>query len=100
MLTSVSPRLVMFLYSNQKQLLTLSLTHNQHEELLEKYLTQEFSSLTVDGHNFTGVKAMFGHRCQTLNTELGFHFYIPIDALDREPQSFVKMLRDTMTNLP
>lgn len=93
-LSIIGPRLAMSLYSNQKQLLTLSLIQNEHQDLLEKYLTQEFSSLDINNQIFTGIKAMFGHRCLALNEELGFHLYLPIDGIDRDVNDFVRLLRN------
>ena len=36
---------------------------------------------------------MFGHRCEMLAAHLGYHLYISVDSLDREPKEFVSLLR-------
>jgi len=56
-------------------------------------LGAEFTPLGVNGERYRGVLAMFGHRCQTLNEQLGYHVYLSIDSLDREPKEFVALLR-------
>jgi len=40
------------------------------------------------------VLAMFGHRCEMLSKNLGYHIYIPVDCLDRTSDEFVRLLRE------
>lgn len=92
-LDNISLRLAAGLLTEQRPLLVTAASQLQDLATLEIYLGAEFSPLVVDGDRYRGVLAMFGHRCVMLNTQLGYHLYIPHDSLDRDPRDFIKLLR-------
>ncbi|MEZ8186260.1 DUF2982 domain-containing protein [Shewanella sp. 5S214] len=92
-LDCISPRLATGLLTEQRPLLMTAATQDEDLQSLEGYLGAEFTPLVVNGERYRGVLAMFGHRCQTLNEQLGYHVYLSIDSLDREPKEFVALLR-------
>ena len=71
-----------------------AVTLDENLEALEDYLNSEFTPLLVNGERYRGVLAMYGHRSEMLNRNLGYHQYIPFDCLDREPREFLTLLRD------
>ncbi|WP_285164849.1 DUF2982 domain-containing protein [Shewanella goraebulensis] len=93
-LDCISPRLATGLLTEQRPLLMTAATQDEDLQSLETYLGAEFTPLVVNGDRYRGVLAMFGHRCQTLESHLGFHLYISIDSLDRPPAEFVELLRE------
>ncbi|MCL1044286.1 DUF2982 domain-containing protein [Shewanella electrodiphila] len=93
-LDCISPRLATGLLGEQRPLLMTAATQDEDLQSLETYLGAEFTPLVVNGDRYRGVLAMFGHRCQTLESHLGFHLYISIDSLDRPPAEFVELLRE------
>jgi hypothetical protein len=92
-LDCISPRLATGLLTEQRPLLMTAATQDEDLQSLEGYLGAEFTPLVVNGERYRGVLAMFGHRCQTLNEQLGYHVYLSIDSLDRDPKEFVALLR-------
>ncbi|WP_394200921.1 DUF2982 domain-containing protein [Shewanella waksmanii] len=93
LLQLISPRLATGLLTEQRPLLISSIELDGELLMLENYLNSEFTPLKIEGNRFTGVMAMFGHRCRFLGEHLGYHVYVPWDCLDREPQAFMQMLR-------
>ncbi|MCG9698308.1 DUF2982 domain-containing protein [Shewanella sp. Isolate11] len=94
LIDDIPPRLATGLLSEQRPLLMSSLTLDGELADLERYLNSEFSPLTLEERQYHGVQAMFTRRCQQLNAQLGYHVYIPIDCLDREPRQFLSLLRE------
>jgi hypothetical protein len=92
-LDCISLRLATGLLTEQRPLLMTAATQDEDLQSLEGYLGAEFTPLVVNGERYRGVLAMFGHRCQTLNEQLGYHVYLSIDSLDRDPKEFVALLR-------
>ncbi|MDO6620603.1 MULTISPECIES: DUF2982 domain-containing protein [unclassified Shewanella] len=92
-LDCISPRLATGLLTEQRPLLMTAATQDEDLQSLETYVGAEFTPLVVNGERYRGVLAMFGHRCQTLDAQLGFHLYLSIDSLDRAPAEFVSLLR-------
>ena len=92
-LDNVSPRLATGLLTEQRPLLMTAAAQDDNLDRLETYLGAEFTPLVVNGERYRGVLAMFGHRCEMLNAQLGYHLYIPQDSLDRDANEFVKLLR-------
>ena len=92
-LDCISPRLATGLLTEQRPLLMTAATQDEDLQSLEGYLGVEYTPLLVNGDRYRGVLAMFGHRCQTLHEQLGYHLYLSTDSLDREPQAFVSLLR-------
>ncbi|WP_064791738.1 DUF2982 domain-containing protein [Shewanella woodyi] len=87
-------RLATGLLTEQRPLLMSAVTLDENLEVLEDYLNSEFTPLLVNGERYRGVLAMYGHRSEMLNRNLGYHQYIPFDCLDREPREFLTLLRD------
>ncbi|WP_371833603.1 DUF2982 domain-containing protein [Shewanella sp. H8] len=92
-LDCISPRLATGLLTEQRPLLMTAATQDEDLQSLEGYLGVEYTPLLVNGDRYRGVLAMFGHRCQTLHEQLGYHLYLSTDSLDREPKEFVALLR-------
>ncbi|WP_394133096.1 DUF2982 domain-containing protein [Shewanella maritima] len=93
LLDSISPRLATGLLTEQRPLLMSAAIQDEDLQSLEHYMNIEFSPLSVDEYQYKGVLAMFGHRCETLNSILGYHVYIPIDMLDCLPEEFIALVR-------
>ncbi|RYV02489.1 DUF2982 domain-containing protein [Shewanella sp. OPT22] len=93
-LDTVSPRLATGLLTEQRSLLMTAGAQANNEEALESYLNHEFMPLTVNDERYRGILAMFGRRCLMLDEHLGYHLYMPIDCLDREPEAFIKLIRE------
>ncbi|WP_254693789.1 DUF2982 domain-containing protein [Shewanella sp. MEBiC00475] len=98
-LDCISPRLATGLLTEQRPLLMTAATQDEDLQSLEGYLGVEYTPLLVNGDRYRGVLAMFGHRCQTLHEQLGYHLYLSIDSLDREPKEFVVLLRQWQQKL-
>ena len=98
-LDNISLRLATGLMTEQRPLLMTAAAQDEMLETLEHYLSAEFTPLVVNGDRYRGVLAMFGHRCEMLNKHLGYHLYIPIECLDRSPEEFVALLRQTKLQL-
>ncbi|MGL5358978.1 MAG: DUF2982 domain-containing protein [Shewanella sp.] len=92
-LDNISLRLATGLLTEQRPLLVTAASSQAELATLETYLGAEFSPLVLEGERYRGVLAMFGHRCTLLDNHLGYHLYIPHDSLDRQPQEFIKLLR-------
>ncbi|WP_144209572.1 DUF2982 domain-containing protein [Shewanella donghaensis] len=97
-LDCISPRLATGLLTEQRPLLMTAATQDEDLQSLEIYVGAEFTPLVVNDERYRGVLAMFGHRCQTLESQLGFHLYLSVDSLDREPDEFVALLRGWQQN--
>jgi len=91
----ISPRLATGLLSEQRPLMMTAVANDESLQSLEAYLGTEFTPLVVNGERYRGVLAMFGHRCELLAKHLGYHLYIPADALDRDPMELARLLRQT-----
>ncbi len=87
-------RLATGLLTEQRPLLMSAVTLDENLEELESYMNSEFTPLVVNEERYRGVLAMFGHRCEMLSKNLGYHIYIPVDCLDRTSDEFVRLLRD------
>ncbi|MCE9680083.1 DUF2982 domain-containing protein [Shewanella sp. AS1] len=94
LIDDIPTRLATGLLREQRALMMSSLTLDGELADLERYLSSEFSEVIIEDKRYTGVQAMFARRCQQLNTQLGYHVYIPIDCLDREPREFISLLKD------
>ncbi|MBB1270656.1 DUF2982 domain-containing protein [Shewanella sp. SR44-3] len=92
LLDCISPRLATGLLTEQRPLLMTAATQDEDLQELENFLGAEFTPLEVNGERYKGVLAMFGHRMQTLNSQLGYHVYLPHDCLDRSPREFISLL--------
>lgn len=92
-------RLATGLLTEQRPLLMSAVTLDEDLLELESYMNSEFTPLVVNEERYRGVLAMFGHRCEMLSTNLGFHLYIPADCLDRSAGDFVIVLRDYLQQI-
>ncbi|TVP10627.1 DUF2982 domain-containing protein [Shewanella sp. KCT] len=99
LIDDIPPRLATGLLSEQRPLLISSLNLDGELADLEHYLNSEFTPITLEGTDFSGVQAMFARRCAQLNTQLGYHVYLPEDCLDRAPREFLALLREYRSNL-
>ncbi|MBT1442973.1 DUF2982 domain-containing protein [Shewanella sp. JM162201] len=99
LLDSISPRLATGLLSEQRPLMMTAAAQTDIENALEQQLGAEFTPLVTHGERYRGVLAMFGHRCLLLERELGFHLFIPADALDDEPVAVARQLRQLKTEI-
>ena len=86
-------RLATGLLTEQRPLLMSAVTLDENLEELESYMNSEFTPLVVNEERYRGVLAMFGHRCEMLSKNLGYHIYIPFDCLDRPSDEFISLLR-------
>lgn len=93
LLDVISPRLATGLLSEQRPLLMTAAAQDEALETLETQLGAEFTPLVTDGERYRGVLAMFGHRTLILDKHLGYHLFIPADALDDEPVAVARRLR-------
>ncbi|QFU23394.1 DUF2982 domain-containing protein [Shewanella eurypsychrophilus] len=93
-LDMIPGRLATGLLTEQRPLLMSAVTLDEDLIELEAYMNSEFTPLVVNEERYKGVLAMFGHRCEMLSKNLGFHLYIPADCLDRSADDFVKLLRE------
>ncbi len=87
-------RLATGLLTEQRPLLMSAVTLDENLEELESYMNSEFTPLVVNEERYRGVLAMFGHRCEMLSKNLGYHIYIPVDCLDRTSDEFIRLLRE------
>lgn len=94
LLDCISPRLATGLLTEQRPLLMTAATQDEDLQELEHFLGAEFTPLEVHGERYKGVLAMFGHRAQTLNSQLGYHIYLPHDCLDRSPREFISLINE------
>jgi hypothetical protein len=94
LLDCISPRLATGLLTEQRPLLMTAATQDEDLQELEKFLGAEFTPLIVNGERYKGVLAMFGHRTQTLNSQLGYHVYLSHDCLDRSPKEFISLVNE------
>ncbi|MEI6860106.1 MAG: DUF2982 domain-containing protein [Shewanella sp.] len=90
----VPGRLATGLLTEQRPLLMSAMTLDEDLIELEDYMNSEFTPLLINDERYRGVLAMFGHRCEMLSKNLGFHLYIPVDCLDRSADEFVNLLRE------
>ena len=93
-LDMIPGRLATGLLTEQRPLLMSAVTLDEDLIEFEAYMNSEFTPLEVNDERYRGVLAMFGHRCEMLSKNMGFHIYIPIDCLDRPADEFVKLLRE------
>lgn len=93
LLDVISPRLATGLLTEQRPLLMTAAAQDEALETLETQLGAEFTPLITEGERYRGVLAMFGHRTLILDKHLGYHLFIPADALDDEPVAVARRLR-------
>ncbi|WP_076411126.1 DUF2982 domain-containing protein [Shewanella sp. UCD-KL12] len=92
-LDSIPIRLATGLLTEQRPLLMSAITLDEDLIELENYMNSEFTPLIINEERYHGVLAMFGHRCEMLSKNLGFHIYIPEDCLESDASEFTIMAR-------
>ena len=93
MLDIIPARLAIGLLTEQRPLLMSAVALDENIAVLEDHLNSEFTPLLVHDERYRGVLAMFGHRSEMLNRNLGYHLYLPFDCLGTEPREFLVLLK-------
>ena len=103
-LTWVTPRLAVHLLTEQRSLLIALLHHEQECDsggcLLEEELFEDSHYRSANGRLYHGVVAMFANRMARLRILTGLDLLLPEGSLDREPDDFLRLLRDYQRTLP
>ncbi|NRD74654.1 DUF2982 domain-containing protein [Shewanella sp. VB17] len=89
----IPARLAIGLLTEQRPLLMSAVALDENLVVLEDHLNAEFTPLLVHDERYRGVLAMFGHRSEMLNRNLGYHLYLPFDCLGTEPREFLALLK-------
>lgn len=104
-LTWVTPRLAVHLLTEQRALL-VTLIHQEQGcsngacQPLAEDLFEESHYRSSNGRHYHGVVAMFANRMARLRTLTGLDLLLPEGSLDREPDAFLRLLRDYQRTLP
>jgi hypothetical protein len=93
-LQSITPRLAVYLLSEQRHLLIAALRHERPDlreyspyfEVPERYKG-------ASGTEYRGVQAMFAVRCEHFRELLGYDLFVSATALDRPPEEFITWLQ-------
>lgn len=94
-LDEISPRLITYLLMEQRPLTVQNRDPNcatgncYGDDMIED---EKFTRSS--GEVVSGVTAMFGNRMQKLNRQLGFDIFISTNEIDREPQAFIRLLKE------
>ncbi|WP_417685523.1 DUF2982 domain-containing protein [Pseudidiomarina gelatinasegens] len=103
-LHAITPRLAVYLLSEQRHLLVVALRHERPElKDYSTYFEVPDRYKAVSGKEYRGVQAMFAVRCQHFRDILGYDLFIPAGALDRPADEFLRFLQQlqqtrTLTN--
>jgi len=91
---TITPRLAVYLLSEQRHLLVAALRH-ERPELREysPYFEVPDRYQSASGIEYRGVQAMFAVRCEHLRELLGYDLFVPAAALDRAPEDFITWLQ-------
>ncbi|TKB44768.1 DUF2982 domain-containing protein [Thalassotalea mangrovi] len=87
---TISPRLANRLLHEQKPLLVVALRHGQLK-MPESVIN--FEPFKLNGVVYRGPLGAFLHRTQALQQAFGYHLYLADDTLDRDPDSFLQLLK-------
>lgn len=103
-LKHLSPRLASFLLTEQKELLVFALKQDFENWQCEdgqcpSELMYKFDEIKIGKSWFKGLAAMMAHRVELLRSKLGYDVYIPTSAIDREPESFVRLLNELRSSV-
>jgi hypothetical protein len=94
-LDEISPRLITHLLMEQRPLTMQNRDANcatgncYGDDMIED---EKFTR--ASGDVIRGVTAMFGNRMQKLNGQLGFDIFISTNEIDRDPQAFIRLLKE------
>ncbi|WP_411359142.1 DUF2982 domain-containing protein [Pseudidiomarina salilacus] len=100
-LDAISPRLAVYLVSEQRHLLAAALrreTGPDHDYTPYYDVPNKFVS--ANGKVYKGVQALFAVRSQQLRELLGYDLYVPASALDRPLEEFVDWLKQVESHRP
>ncbi|WP_404408734.1 DUF2982 domain-containing protein [Pseudidiomarina marina] len=91
---TITPRLAVYLLSEQRHLLVAALRH-ERPELREysPYFEVPDRYQSASGTEYRGVQAMFAVRCEHFRELLGYDLFVPAAALDRAPEDFITWLQ-------
>ncbi|HHQ4519661.1 TPA: DUF2982 domain-containing protein [Aeromonas veronii] len=100
-LTLITPRLAVHLLTEQRPVLLHALHNEQpHEQPVHTNdplqgidWLEESHFCSPQGLHYDGALAMLAHRMIRMRHLLGYDLLIPIGSLDREPDDFLKLLR-------
>lgn len=94
LLATITPRLAVYLLSEQRHLLVVGLRHERPDiHDYSPYFEVPDRFVAPSGKIYKGVQAMFATRCTHFRELLGYDLFIPISALDRSPEDFLRWLR-------
>lgn len=98
LLDQISPRLASYLVTEQRELAIAALQQDFEDWQCKdgtcpSEILYRFEDYKVEDKVYRGLIAMLGHRLATLREKLGYDLYIPASAIDREPEAFVRLLR-------
>ncbi|CAB0151101.1 hypothetical protein PSI9734_01516 [Pseudidiomarina piscicola] len=93
-LDSISPRLAVYLVSEQRHLLAAALRRElpAGTDYTPYYDIPSYYK-SANGQVYRGVQALFAVRCQQLRELLGYDLYVPSSALDRPLDEFCRWLQ-------
>ncbi|EKP0308256.1 DUF2982 domain-containing protein [Aeromonas veronii] len=100
-LALVTPRLAVHLLTEQRPLLLHALHNEQpqeppvrsHDPLQGIDWLEESHFCSPQGQHYDGALAMLAQRMTRMRHLLGYDLLIPVSSLDREPDDFLKLLR-------
>jgi hypothetical protein len=94
-LNEISLRLITHLLMEQKPLVTQVIMSDCNSgQCHGDDIIDDVKFKCADGTLITGVSAMFANRMLKLQQGLGYDIYLSVNDLDRDGQSFVRLLRD------
>lgn len=93
-LDSISPRLAVYLVSEQRHLLAAALRREKPElNDYTPYYDIPTTYKAASGKIYRGVQALFAVRCEQLRELLGYDLYVPASALDRPLDEFCQWMQ-------
>ncbi len=100
-LDSISPRLAVYLVSEQRHILTTAIRSERPDTHdYSKYFEVPEVYTAKSGKLYRGVSAMFAKRCEHVRELLGYDLYIPASALDRPADEFINWLHQLQQHRP
>ncbi len=100
-LDSISPRLAVYLVSEQRHLLAAALRREKPElNDYTPYYDIPNSYKAPSGKLYRGVQALFAVRCEQLRELLGYDLYVPASALDRPLDEFCQWMQQVKQQRP
>ena len=94
LLADITPRLAVYLLSEQRHLLVVGLRHERPDiHDYSPYFEVPDRFVAPSGKIYKGVQAMFATRCTHFRELLGYDLFIPVSALDRPSDDFLLWLK-------